>query len=509
VKFYPPFFAVKKVDCQYQTEGAAYCSLGHRIPTSNTDRPDGIFAEWIWDGHKLIVNNDRYGLFPLYYFLTNDGIVVSPSLIQLLALGAPTAFDDAALAVFLRLGFFIREDTPFKAIRLIPPDASFCWTAGKLSLAGRLPASKLQSLNRDEVIDTFISLFRSAIERRLPNSGKTAVPLSGGRDSRHILLELCRAGHTPDVTATMRHLPPRNNGDAESAAQLTSALKIQHTIIDQPRSRLLAELRKNIATNFSTFEHSWLMPMADFLNGQVSSMYDGVAGDVLSAGHFLKKEFVNLYEAGDLVGLADKLLSTDSPDRTLQSVLTARRYRELSYELAVSHLVKELDRHVNTVNPTTAFFFWNRTRRVAALNNGLFASIPNVYSPFMDHRVFDFLTSQPSSMFLDYRLHTDTIARAHPQFANIPYEKKDYSVIDHNHFRRFTFELIKYHLLHRSRSVRGGFLWSRLVANLALGGQRVLWISPLTIYLSQLEDLARGSALRQKEDEPPLPGGSK
>jgi asparagine synthase (glutamine-hydrolysing) len=486
-----PFFAVKKVNGEYQTQGVAQCSLGHRIPAHNSDKTDGIFAEWNWDGSKLIVTNDRYGFFPLYYFASDDGIAISPSLTQVVALGAPAAFDDAALAVFLRLSFFISEDTPFKAIRLIPPDTSFCWSDGKLSVTGRFTSSKLQHLKRDEVIDTYISLFRRAIERRLQNSG-TAVPLSGGRDSRHILLELCRAGHPPDITATLRHLPPRSNGDAESAAQLTSALKIQHTILDQPKSRLLPELRKNVDTNFSTFEHGWLMPMADYLNGRVHSIYDGVAGDVLSAGHFLTGELVDLYETGNLSGLADKLLTGDNPERALQSLLTARRYKELSYELARSHLIKELEKHTEQVNPTTSFFFWNRTRRVATLNNGLFPSVPNVYSPFIDHEVFDFMTSQPARMYLDYQLHTDAIARAHPEFAHVPYEKKDYSRVSHNHFRKFTLEVSRYHLSRRSRSLRDSFLLSRLLANLAFGRGGITWLSPLTIYFAQLDELANG-----------------
>jgi len=487
-----PFFSVRKVNGVYQTQGVAHCSLGHRICAHNSDKADGVFAEWNWDGDKLIVSNDRYGFFPLYYFLSDNGIAISPSLLQVVALGAPTALDDAALAVFLRLSFFIGEDTPFKAIRLIPPDTSFCWSDGKLGVTGRFTCSKRQHLKRDEVIDTYIALFRSAIERRLQNLGKTAVPLSGGRDSRHILLELCRAGHPPDITVTLLHLPPRSNGDAESAAQLTSALEIQHTILDQSKSRLLAELRKNIDTNFSTFEHGWLMPMADYFNGRVQSIYDGVGGDVLSAGLFLTEELVNLYETGNLSGLADKLLTRDNPERALQSLLTAKRYKDLSNELAKSHLVKELEKHTEQVNPTTSFFFFNRSRRVASFNNGLFPSVPNVYSPYIDHDVFDFMTSQPAHVYLDYQLHTDAIARAHPEFAHVPYDKRDYSRVSRNHFRKFTLELSRYHLTRRSRSLRDRFILSRLIANLALGYGGITWLSPLTVYFTQLEDLANG-----------------
>lgn len=69
----------------------------------------------------LRVQNDRYGFYPLYYFIRPGEVCVSPSLVQLLSEGAPTAPDVAALAVFLRVGWFIGEDTPFQHIRAFPP----------------------------------------------------------------------------------------------------------------------------------------------------------------------------------------------------------------------------------------------------------------------------------------------------------------------------------------------------------------------------------------------------
>lgn len=47
---------------------------------------------------------------------------ISTSLVQLLELGAPGEWNDAAMAVFLRLGFFLGEDTPVVHIRAMPPN---------------------------------------------------------------------------------------------------------------------------------------------------------------------------------------------------------------------------------------------------------------------------------------------------------------------------------------------------------------------------------------------------
>lgn len=486
-----PFIHIRRKGDHYEVAGQSSCFLGHIIPSAEGHQADGIYAEWLWDGDRLIVRNDRYGFYPLYYFVGKDEIAVSTSLTKLIAIGAPTDLDEAGLAVFLRVGFFISQDTPFRAIKVVPPACDFEWRSYDFHVKGHLPFNKPQDMKRNDVIDAFITLFRQAIRRRLP-IGHSAVPLSGGRDSRHILLELCAAGSQPNICATLRHLPPRGDGDAESAAQVAAALNIDLTIIPQPPSRLRSELRKNVETSFSTLEHGWILPMADYLQTRVQSLYDGVAGDVLSAGHFLDRKRLDFYEAEDFVGLAVYLCSIEDSvsNATLKSLLTASAYRKLNYELALNHLAKEIEKHAEAANPVGAFFFWNRTRRVAAISPyGLFNSIPNVYSPFVDRDLYDFLASIPAGIFLDHQLHTDTIARAYPQFSHIPYEKKNYSAVNRGHFRRFTLEVGKYYLAHPSPMIRKSFLMPRLLRCIALGHESITWLSALAVYLGQLESV--------------------
>ena len=147
----------------------------------------GVFARWTWDGERLIAANDRFGVQPLFY--TSEGAVIriSPSIGALLRSGASSALDDAALAVFVRVGFFVGEDTPFRAIRALPPGARAEWRAGRLDVRPDPLRVVPSALSRDEAIDAFALMFTRAVERRLhASAAPIAVPLSGGHAARRI-----------------------------------------------------------------------------------------------------------------------------------------------------------------------------------------------------------------------------------------------------------------------------------------------------------------------------------
>ena len=62
-----PCFTVAMRGSVIEASGPARFFRGHIIDTGRTDCPDGIFAEWSWDGRRLTVRNDRYGVAPLFY----------------------------------------------------------------------------------------------------------------------------------------------------------------------------------------------------------------------------------------------------------------------------------------------------------------------------------------------------------------------------------------------------------------------------------------------------------
>ena len=72
--------------------GEKRCALGHRVAGTVSDN-DGIFASWAFDGARLTVETDRYGMYPLFVYVGVNEIAVSPSLVTLLDLAALKTLD--------------------------------------------------------------------------------------------------------------------------------------------------------------------------------------------------------------------------------------------------------------------------------------------------------------------------------------------------------------------------------------------------------------------------------
>jgi hypothetical protein len=294
----------------------------------------------------------------------------------------------------------------------------------------------------------------------------------------------------------MRHFPPLSDQDADVASDVARALVVSHVILPQRRSRVLAEIRKNRITNFCADEHAWFLPVADHVRGKVRHVYDGLAGDVLSAGLFLSPERLALFEAGRFEELAVKLF--EYRERYVDGLLTPDWAARLGRDEAMARLVPELARHAGAPNPVGSFYFWNRTRREIALSPyRILSRSVEVQSPYLDHALYDFLASLPASLLMDHTLHSAAIGRAYPRYRDLRFEDKTFEPPPaRGHFRRYAGELAAYALSgmlgRRPEALtRDPLIMVRALRH-ALDGdpERLEWLSPgLAIYLLQLSRL--------------------
>ena len=216
-----------------RTAGRPQVSLGHRLARP-VPPDDGGYVGWSWDGRRLVVENDRYGLYPLYYHATDDRVAVSPSVPRLLGLGLPRDLDEDALAAFLAVGYYLADDTCFRADRALPGRATLSWSVDGWSLesAGR-SGFRVQAHARRSIVEGTIERMRVAIGRRLEGAG-CIMPVSGGRDSRHILLELDAQGHRPLAAVTAHWYPHEGDNDLVPAAVLCAAVGVPHRVLPPP-----------------------------------------------------------------------------------------------------------------------------------------------------------------------------------------------------------------------------------------------------------------------------------
>jgi asparagine synthase (glutamine-hydrolysing) len=502
-----PFLWVTRATDHDRTKGSIAC----RLSTDSADH----FVEWTFTRGTLVVRNDAFGLIPLFVYTRGDEIAVSPSLQKLVCEGAYAELDEAALAVFLRLGFFLGEDTPFRHIRALAPGAMLVWRDGMLELRqGGSYVVPRRTLARDEAIDHAIELTRQAVGRRMPMDDNVAVPLSGGRDSRHLLLELVHRGCRPRFAVTVPRYPPNAGEDQRLAPVVAAAVGIPHAIAIPTDRPAVAEARKNVETNFCTDEHAWFYGMLDYLRGRATTVYEGIGGSLWKVGWLPQRDVREAWAAGRTEQVAERALEKHQQQPITDAVIEdlAPPGVDFSRDLARQRLAQELARHAAAPDPGKSFHFWNRLRRELALVPCvMMRSVAAVHTPLVDRDLTEFLLSlepeivSPVLSRSDKRFHSEAIVRGYPRFAHLPFEADAARRSDPSaHYRQFALDVAG-HLLadwtDRShgqprpcRWLRSSYAFPRLAYMLVNRryAASMRWLPRAALYLRQLEQATEG-----------------
>ncbi|MFV0422323.1 asparagine synthase-related protein [Oleidesulfovibrio sp.] len=470
----------------------------------------GVYAGWLWDGETLHLYADRYALHPMYYFYADGVMGVSHSLPALLAAGAPAELNMRGLSVFLRIGFFLGQHTPVLSIKALPEGGAVTWQPARNDAEPRIMATPLlisandpqtgrpaadTDKGRKDYIDGYIDLFRQAVSRCVAVSGeRIALPLSGGKDSRHIFLELCRQGRKPDCALTVLHYPPRANDDADRAAELASRAGIRHEVFAQPESRLTAWWCTRLITGFCTDEHDWAHVISTHLAGRYDTVFDGLAGDTLSESRFVTAERLGMLGRRQYDELALQLVNTPAvfSEQAMRVLLLPELMDFMPRELAVGDLSAAIRQCADDRHPIQRFFFANRMRReVSLLTFGVFGAQCQALTPYLDADLYDYLRMLPPEVLYPQGFHKEVIATGYPDYADIAYERKVApSVSDVQHNISLFREVAAVGVFRKSHLMRNPSLWLRF----ARGGldkryaATTRWYVLMAAYLYQLEE---------------------
>ena len=333
------------------------------------------------------------------------------------------ALDLDAIAAFLTLGYYLGTDTPFAAIRLMPAGVGFAWAPGKLMIeAGPSPRPAL-SLSRTQAVEGAAELARQAVRRCVPDDDAYDLPLSGGRDSRHLLLELIEAGHPPRTCVTAHHHPIVRGGDVPYAARLAAELGLPHRVVT-PGPFVAEESTKNRLTGYRADEHAWYRAVAATLNGRVSHTYDGLNGSSAMSRHYYPARMRRLDAEKRLDELAAYMGKKQDGQPRFVSLVAPGLRAGLSGERAAARIRAELEVHVGAPEPFLACRFWGHTVGELNLTSTLMLhGVPRAYTPFLDPDFVAHIVAVPSD-HVDERFHDDIIALRFPRGNDVPYLEK-------------------------------------------------------------------------------------
>lgn len=408
-------------------DGESHAAFGLAVP-DECGCESGIAANWMWDGERLEVTSDRHGYMPLYYhFDDSTGTLrVSDSPLELLADGVSGELDVESLGFFCRAGFLLGDRTLYRDIRRVPAGSILSWCAGKLdirSVENRFQLDAPASI--DEALEGWIDRFRTAVSRRQPTGIEFAMPLTGGRDSRMILMELRSLGHAPVEVVSFGPGLKGENEDLRIARRIADRLGIPHAVARSTRSWLQIEHERHAWCGCEAIEHSWLMGLWRYFRENHRCWYDGLGSGAMTRGELNTPDMLELLRTGATDEFCDTFFErTAAPSESWIKRIAAVTDHDIPDRRSTVELVRaELDRHAHAPNPLGLFSFCNWGRRAIALNPyGICRSVAEIHTPFMDRDLVDWVASVPAEWTFENDLQTAASLKLHPELADIEFD---------------------------------------------------------------------------------------
>jgi len=397
---------------------------------------DGQFALAIWDGERgrLVVANDRFGLYPVYYAHYNHKLLFAPEMKGILAdADFERCLNLTALAEFMRFQRLLGDKTFFEGLHLLPYASLLQFEPATDSLKvehywdfDQTPAWPAGADFDDAVAETG-RLLRRAVNRRAGGDLRVGVYLSGGLDSRTVLGFIQRE-HFP-ITSITYGVPGCR--DAIYAAKIARRVGSDHHFFPQPDGRWIPELvdfHLEVTEGFIPFIHGHAGPTLEPARELIDVNLTGFDGDqiigargVLYAGPathaaddvaFIAHMFTNLNQHFSWPGI------TEAEEKLLYTPETYARVRDRAFE-SLAHEFNKFAQFepARRVDYLMAIYQGSRLSNYNLVYQRAFFE---VRYPFVDNQLMDLVHSMPMEYRLRDRLYLAVINREIPNVTWVP-----------------------------------------------------------------------------------------
>ena len=281
---------------------ALYARMGERM----LPRLRGMFAFAIWDSQlrELFLARDPYGIKPLYYAQTKEGVLFASQVRALIASGLiSTEIEPAGMAGFYLWGSVPEPWTIFRGVMSLPAGSWMRIRSSNPSLPVRWQDVR-ESWNQaqircteEEVRERVRSAVTDSVAAHLVADVPVSVFLSGGIDSGTVIGLAAQLGAKVEgVTIGFKEFERVALDEAPMAASIASHYGFDHHIRQVTRAEFEEDLPRFIdAMDQPTIDglNTWFASKAVAERGY-KVVLSGVGGDELFYGYGLTREIPRL-----------------------------------------------------------------------------------------------------------------------------------------------------------------------------------------------------------------------
>lgn len=405
---------------------AAELLSGPDVADQDAARLNGEFAAAVVHPDRPFIRvwHDRFRHYPICTYHDDNCAIASTELRPMLALLPAPVLDWSAVDLFLRCGELIDHWTLLRDVHVLPCGATARLSPGACSIHRywRCTFTPDAQLDPHELARRSAETLTAAVERTVRHSKRAGVTLSGGLDSR-LLLALCP---NPETVPAFTWGDPGCR-DIVCAQRLTRALHAPHEVRHWNPDAFVPRWFEGVITTAAAvgIHEMYMLPFGTLLADHCDVILNGLAGDAMLGGNFLKPTWLHFDDPED-VGrrLWRWRVSTQVDalvDRMGLGVLPERRGPARWVESVAGSVGSATG--VTPIAAVQTWLFENRVFRFTNCGTQLIRRHTESRSPFFDRDVVDLLRTVPLRDKLKHRFYLKTLRAASPAAAAVPWQR--------------------------------------------------------------------------------------
>lgn len=397
---------------------------------------EGAFVIALWDARRrrLLLTNDRFGLYPTYLAHGDGWLSFAPEVKGVLCAPDQTrSLDLVALAEYVRFQHLLGTRTFFDGVTQLEPAVvlEYELDAGRLTRSNYWSFSDLPhrpTIRFDDAVVETGRLLRRAVERLSSDRLRPGVYLSGGLDSR-ILLGLTTRRPIASVT-----YGARNSRDVHYAARVARTMGSQHHWFDLSTAEWVLDYvdrHMALTEGFHSWIHAHGISTMDAARAWVDVNLSGWEGAVMGFGSIIKPRLTravnDLALTTHLFEHFNQMYSWPGINEAEEQLLYTPRLRRQLQGVAFDSFREALQPCLGLRPDIRAelFILRHHCGRLTQNMIAFYRSHMEVRFPFFDYQLLDFLYSLPSELRGDRVLYRAVLQREAPSLAMIPYNSDE------------------------------------------------------------------------------------
>jgi len=399
-------------------------------------RLNGAFVIAILDRQRnqLLIVNDRFGLYPLYYAHHDGRLIFAPEMKGVLCdSGFRKELNLVALAEYMRFQHLLGDKTFFEELKLLPNATCLRYNiqTGRLALEPYWDFSKIPQLPHNFTFDEAVKeggrLLKASVDKLTNGNHRLGVYLSAGVDSR-VILGFIDRNKFPITTITYGQ---QNCRDVAYAQKIAAKVGTEQHYFEFPNGTWVADWA-DFHLDLTEGFHSWIHAHGMSTLDQVRSLIDVNLTGFGGGQSAIDWEDPILFQPPDDLAFSTRLFDLLSQDTTWPSLDEGEEKSLFSPDisskmcgLAFDSFRSELAKYNYLPYSQQAAYFalCNPDRRLFQYFTVFHRSHIEQRFPFYDYPYFEFVYALPPQMLSERKLRRAIILDMMPHLANVPYDK--------------------------------------------------------------------------------------